>query len=69
MTTMMEMTTTRMTMTTTRMTMTTRVTHLWNLIEARGFVRTSRISATMMMMLIRMTTLTQQMMRINNKPI
>ena len=38
MTTMIMITTTiRMTMTTTRMTMTTRVTHLWNLIEARGF--------------------------------
>ena len=34
---MMTTTTIRMTMTTTRMTMTTRVTHLWNLIEARGF--------------------------------
>ena len=37
--TMIMMTTTiiRMTMLTTRMTITTRVTHLWNLIEARGF--------------------------------
>ena len=42
MTTMMMMTTTtttRMTMTTTWMTMTTRVTQLWNLIEARGFIK------------------------------
>ena len=61
MTTMIMMTTTtiRMTMTTTRMSMTIRVTHLWNLIKPGVFARTPRISATMMMMLlIRMTTLT-----------
>ena len=36
---MMTTTTTRMTMTTTRTTMTTRASQLWNLIEARGFLK------------------------------